>query len=114
MGSPVVHFEIVHKDAKELQSFYAEVFDWKIDANNPMNYGLVDTGEGMAGGIGAPPDDYPGHLTFYIQVEDPQDTLDRIEKLGGKTVMAPDEVPGGPTIAQFRDPAGHLIGLTKA
>ncbi len=115
MPNPVVHFEIVHKDAKQLQTFYTEVFGWKIDVNNPMEYGIVDTGEGVAGGIGAAPDpSYPGHLTFYIQVEDPQATLDQIEKLGGKTVMAPDEVPGGPTIAQFRDPAGNLIGLTKA
>ena len=54
MGSPVVHFEIVHKDAAKLQPFYSELFDWKIDANNPMNYGIVDTGgKGINGGIGA-------------------------------------------------------------
>jgi predicted enzyme related to lactoylglutathione lyase len=115
MANPVNHFEIVHKDAKQLQSFYADVFGWKIDANNPMGYGMVDTGEGVGGGIGDVPDpSYPGHLTFYVEVEDLQATLDQIEKLGGEVVMPPDEVPGGPTIAQFRDPAGHLIGLTKA
>lgn len=115
MGNPVIHFEIVHKDAKQLQAFYADVFGWRIDANNPLEHGMVDTGEGIAGGIGGVPDpSYPGHLTFYVEVEDPQATLDQIEKLAGTTVMGPDEVPGGPTIAQFKDPAGHLIGLTKA
>ncbi|MBA3432021.1 MAG: VOC family protein [Actinobacteria bacterium] len=115
MPNPVMHFEIIHKDAKQLQSFYADVFGWKIDASNPMDYGIVDTGEGAGGGIGGVPyPNYPGHLTFYVQVEDLQATLDHIEKLGGKTVMPPDEVPGGPTIAQFTDPSGHLIGLTKA
>jgi uncharacterized protein len=114
MADPVVHFEIVHKDAKQLQSFYAEVFGWKIDTNNPMEYGMVDTGGSVAGGIGSPPEGYSGHLTFYVEVEDPEATLARIEELGGKTVMPPDEVPGGPTIAQFQDPAGHMIGLTKA
>ena len=35
--------------------------------------------------------------------------------MGGKTVMPPSEIPGtDTTIAQFTDPAGNLIGLTKA
>jgi predicted enzyme related to lactoylglutathione lyase len=33
--------------------------------------------------------------------------------MGGQTVMQPFDVPGGPTIAQFRDPEGNLIGLVK-
>jgi predicted enzyme related to lactoylglutathione lyase len=28
--------------------------------------------------------------------------------------MPPMEVPGGPTIAQFQDPDGNIVGLTKA
>lgn len=119
MANPVVHFEIVSKDASRLQSFYSDVFEWKIDANNPANYGLVDNGgEGINGGIGGPMDDtYAGHVTFYISVPDPAATLQKIESLGGKTVMPPSEIPGAEpptTIAQFTDPAGNLIGLTKA
>ena len=41
MGRPVVHFEVIGKDAATLQRYYAELFDWKIDANNPMSYGIV-------------------------------------------------------------------------
>jgi predicted enzyme related to lactoylglutathione lyase len=117
MGSPVIHFEIVSKDPEKLHSFYADVFDWKIDANNPMKYGSVDNGgEGINGGIGGPFEDaYPGHVTFYISVPDPAETLKQIESLGGKTVMPPSDIPGtDTTIAQFTDPAGNLIGLTKA
>ncbi|MBA3431107.1 MAG: VOC family protein [Actinobacteria bacterium] len=114
MPHPVTHFEIVHKDAKQLQSFYSDIFGWKIDANNPMEYGTVDTGEGIGGGIGQAPESYAGHITFYIQVEDPKATLEQIEKAGGKTMMPPDDVPGGPTIAQFQDPSGNVVGLVKA
>ena len=117
MTNPVIHFEIVSKDASKLQSFYSDVFEWKIDANNPMNYGMVDNGgQGIDGGIGPPPDaSYPGHVTFYISVPDPAEALRKIESLGGKTVMPPAEIPGtDTTIAQFTDPAGNLIGLTKA
>jgi predicted enzyme related to lactoylglutathione lyase len=28
MGNPVVHFEVVGKDAQALQSFYKDAFDW--------------------------------------------------------------------------------------
>ena len=117
MADPVIHFEIVSKDADKLHSFYSDVFGWNIDASNPMNYGIVDNGgEGINGGIGGPPDaSYPGHVTFYISVSDPAEALKKIESLGGKTVMPPDDIPGtDTTIAQFTDPAGNLIGLTKA
>ena len=51
MGQPVVHFEILGKDPKKLQGFYGDLFGWHIDANNPMNYGIVDThGEGGSAG----------------------------------------------------------------
>jgi uncharacterized protein len=35
MPNPVVHFEIISKDAEKLHSFYSDVFDWKVDADNP-------------------------------------------------------------------------------
>ena len=42
MGQPVVHFEVVGKDGDKLQSYYAELFGWNINSDNPMNYGMVD------------------------------------------------------------------------
>ncbi len=114
MGKPVVHFEVVGRDAPRLQKFYGSLFDWKIDANNPMNYGIVDTasGQGIAGGIGDAPDG-KSRVTFYVQVPDLQATLERAEKLGGKTVMKPTEIPGAVTMAHLIDPEGNLIGLIK-
>jgi hypothetical protein len=45
MANPVVHFEIMAREnVDQVRKFYADIFDWKIDANNPMNYGLVETG----------------------------------------------------------------------
>jgi len=45
MANPVVHFEVTGKDGKKLQDFYSGVFGWKINADNPMNYGIVDAGD---------------------------------------------------------------------
>ena len=117
MGRPVVHFEILGKDAKKLQDFYAKLFDWKIDANNPMSYGLVEPNEGgplpgPGGGIAASMDGR-SYVTVYVQVVDLNETLKQAERLGGKAVMQPMDVPGGPTIAQLADPEGNLIGLIK-
>lgn len=112
MGNPVVHFEVAGGDAAGLQKFYGSLFDWKIDADNPMNYGMVDTSGGIGGGVGPSPDGQK-HLTFYVQVADLQAALDKAEKLGAKTVMAPMDIPDGPSIAQFADPEGNVVGLIK-
>ncbi len=114
MGSPVVHFEINGKDGKKLQEFYGKLFDWKIDASNPMNYGLVDTqsGQGIGGGIGQT--DGPNQVTFYVEVPDPQAALSRVEGMGGKTVMPVTEIPGMVTFALFADPEGNVVGLVKS
>lgn len=53
MGYPVVHFEITGRDGAALRSFYADLFDWRIAADNPMGYGVVDRDENLsAEGVG--------------------------------------------------------------
>jgi len=47
----------------------------------------------------------------YAQVDDLQAALERAERLGGKTILPPTEVPGGPKLAMFADPAGNVTGL---
>ncbi len=113
MGAPVVHFEIMGGKGTELEAFYRELFGWKIDSNNPMKYGVVDT-EGGPGGINGgvgPSNDENKRVSVYARVRDLQATLDRAERLGGKTILAPTEVPGGPKLAMFADPAGNITGL---
>jgi predicted enzyme related to lactoylglutathione lyase len=115
MPNPVVHFEVIGRDGAALQRFYADLFDWKVDANNSMNYGLVEKEEhGIPGGIGGPgPDGYPGHVTFYVEVEDIAATLAQAERLGGKTIFGPETIMEGLVLGQFTDPEGHVIGLTQ-
>lgn len=115
MGNPVVHFEVRAKDPKKAQQFYAQLFQWRVDANNPMGYGMVDKGaeHGIAGGIGGTPTG-TSKVTFYVEVPDLQSTLDKAQKLGGKVISPPMDVPGGPTMATFADPEGNEIGLVKA
>jgi hypothetical protein len=115
MGNKVVHFEAAGGDGKKLQEFYGELFGWKIDANNPMNYGVIQAEDaGIAGGVGPAAPDGNAHLTFYVEVDDLRAALDKVEKLGGKTANPPMDVPGGPSLAHFTDPEGNFVGLVKA
>ena len=113
MGAPVVHFEIMGGQGSTLETFYRELFGWKINSSNPLQYGVVDTGAGsggISGGVG-PAQNGNKRVSIYVRVEDLQKTLDCAERLGGKTVLPPSEVPGGPKLAMFVDPAGNITGL---
>jgi predicted enzyme related to lactoylglutathione lyase len=121
MGQPVVHFEIVGKDAERLHTYYSELFGWKIDANNPLNYGIVareenmnPDGVGIGGGVGAGPEGYGGHATFYVEVPDVEAALAKAESLGGSRMMGPETVQEGVEIGLFTDPEGHVVGVVRA
>jgi uncharacterized protein len=114
MANPVVHFEVTGKDAATLKTFYSEAFDWQLQDVMEGSYFMVDTGSEPPGGVGASPDGGSGHVMFYVQVDDPAAALEKIKSLGGSTISEPMDVPGGPTIAHFADPEGHVVGLVKA
>ena len=121
MGQPVVHFEVIGKDAAALRSFYSSMFGWEIDANNPMGYGMVQRvgnttadGIGIGGGIGPGPDGYPGHVTFYVGVSDVGAALAEAETLGGKRIMGPESMGDGLVTGLFTDPEGHVVGLVSS
>jgi uncharacterized protein len=121
MGQPVVHFEVIGKDAEKLRGYYSELFGWEIDADNPPNYGIVQRdgntnadGVGIGGGIGAGPEGYDGHITFYVEVPDVEAALAKAESLGGTRMMGPMKPMEGVEIALFNDPEGHVVGLVKS
>jgi uncharacterized protein len=113
MGAPVTWFEISSSDAKAARAFYADLFGWNLQVLEEANYALVDTGVqgAIGGGIGQAQG--PNQVVFYIQVDDPQAYLDRIQQAGGKTVVPVTEIPGMVTFAQFADPQGNVVGLLK-
>jgi uncharacterized protein len=113
MVNPVAWFEITGPDAGALQRFYADAFDWQIDAGNEMNYGMVTASEGGIPGGVAPHPAGGAHATFYVGVPDVDAALAKVAELGGETAMPPMDVPNGPRIAFFTDPAGNQVGLMQ-
>ncbi|MEQ9499721.1 MAG: VOC family protein [Deltaproteobacteria bacterium] len=114
MKHPVVWFEINGEDANALHGFYGELFGWKIAADNPMNYGMVEAekGRGIPGGIGKKDENNPG-VTFYVSTTSIDDSLKAAEKLGAKTLMPRTQLPGGTILAFFADPDGNAVGLVE-
>lgn len=112
MGQPVVHFEIGARDGQKAFQFYAALFDWKIDSQSMKDYGLVEAGTGgIGGGIFKANDQFPPHVTIYIQVDDLQKYLDKAVSLGGGIVVPPTPIPNVGSFAMFRDLDGNVIGL---
>jgi uncharacterized protein len=115
MADRISWFEIVGGDPARLHNFYSQLFGWKINADPETQYGMVSAQDAhIDGGIGPDPEGGPGYVTLYVGVDDINASMAMVERLGGKTVMAPTELAEfGVTIALFEDPSGHVIGMTQ-
>lgn len=108
MAHPVVHFEISGPDTRQLADFYSGLFGWQTRAVGGVDYTLIDTrGPGINGGITSG----TRGITFYIETDDMQAALDKINLVGGKTVTPITELPGMATFALFEDLDGLVVGL---
>jgi uncharacterized protein len=109
---PVVHWEIVARDAGRQAAFYRELFDWEIGDGPIMQVppGLGGPEPGPAGHIRA--GDRPG-VVLYVQVRDLGASLARAVELGATLITEPFDVPGGPTLAAVDDPEGNPLVLVQ-
>jgi predicted enzyme related to lactoylglutathione lyase len=121
MGQPVVHFEIIGKDGDRLRDYYSALFGWEINADNPMNYGIVDreqnlnaSGIGIGGGVAGYDDVNARGVTVYVEVPDVEAALQQAESLGGERLLGPEGGEHGvPILGQFKDPEGNRIGVIQ-
>jgi predicted enzyme related to lactoylglutathione lyase len=116
MGQPVAFFEVISPDHERAQKFYSELFGWQVAADPEMGgYGLVDTGAGesaIGGGIGPASRAGDAGVKIYMRVDDLDAYLDRAEKLGGRRLVPPTDLPGDfGRFAVFTDPDGNQVGL---
>jgi predicted enzyme related to lactoylglutathione lyase len=113
-GNPVLHWEIQSTQPEALHDFYSDVFGWKIDANNPMKYGMVSSkgaAGGIDGGIGGTMHG-ASRVLVYASVESIAPVLARIEERGGRTLMPRTDI--GPVVmAIYADPEGNTMGLIE-
>jgi predicted enzyme related to lactoylglutathione lyase len=112
-GPGVVHWEVQATDPAKQQRFFSDLFGWKVDANNPQNYGMVASAgdKAIGGGIGGTTDS-TSRVTVYVQVPDIDAALAKAESLGARTVMPKMEL-GMVVMGQFSDLEGNIIGLVQ-
>jgi hypothetical protein len=104
--APIVYFEIAGPKGAGLREFYAEVFEWRIDAASGVP--ASSTG-GLRGGLR----EDPAEKILYLGVPDIDAALARIEAAGGIVILPRTVVPGIVTYALFLDPAGNRLGLAE-
>lgn len=111
----VVHFEVMAEEPQKVLSFYADVFGWKANKwEGPMDYWLIDTGEGSGinGGVAQKQEGGPGIINT-IDVASVDDYTAKIEEAGGNVAMPKMAVPGVGWMAYCTDPEGNLFGIMQ-
>lgn len=112
MRNNLVHFEIHTANVKAAKAFYGQLFDWDINDDNPMNYGMVNTGEGsLSGGMMNSPD--APMVTFYVSVDDIEASMAKAVEMGGKVIMQPREGGRNVMYGLIADPEGNVVGLAQ-
>jgi predicted enzyme related to lactoylglutathione lyase len=122
MSGRVVHFEIPFDDGNRARGFYKEAFGWSIQELPEMSYTIVTTGPTTDQGMPSEPGFINGGMlqrdvgpasgpVITTDVENIDAALEKIEKLGGSTVVTKQAVGDMGFAAYFRDPEGNLMGL---
>ena len=121
MSGRVVHFEIPADDFGRATEFYRSAFGWEISDVPGMDYAMLGTtpsddngspseAGSINGGMLARDESRKGPIVT-IDVDDIDQSLERIGTLGGATVMPKQEVMGMGYSAYFTDSEGNLMGL---
>lgn len=124
MAGQVVHFEVPADDVERARKFYADAFGWQMTPLPEMSYTMVQTGptdqNGMPGELGminggmmarGGPANTP---VITIQVDDIDQALQAVERLGGKTAVGRQAVGDMGFSAYFVDPEGNTMGLWQS
>jgi len=108
----VNHVEIPVLDLKKAREFYKITFDWEVDLDSMLNYGLVELKGAASIGLFIV-EKIPEHgINVVFEVEDIEQMLKDIIKAGGEVKREKYEI--APEIgfsAQFQDCFGNEFGL---
>ncbi|MER6239075.1 VOC family protein [Streptomyces clavifer] len=110
---------ILTADQDALLGFYTKLFGaeeiFRVPEEGPVFYRglrIGDTDLGLVArtdlGTGAAP-----RMLLSIWVDDVDETLGRVEALGGSVRSGPKDMPWGQRVAHIKDPDGNPVNLTQ-
>jgi predicted enzyme related to lactoylglutathione lyase len=109
-----VHAEIRSADPDATRAFFGDLFGWTYPTEGALpGYTFVDTGvpEALYTAI-SPLQGDSDLVTFFVGVDDIDESVQQATKLGGRVVQEPVSVPGV-SFALIADPQGHVVGLAQ-
>ena len=120
----VVHFEVPFDDGERATTFYREAFGWRLDSMPEFQYTMVSTTDTDDQGRPTEPGAINGGMLarqgpitspiIVIDVQDLDEALARVEKLGGKVAIGRQPVGAMGFSAYVHDTEGNLIGLWQS
>ena len=116
MGNPVTQWQIITKEPQKHAAFYAAVFSWKINSDNPLGYRMADPGSarGIPGGFWPAPPEASAFVQLFVEVGDIAETIKKVTANGGGVLIPPQTLPSGELMAILRDPMGLTFGIVVA
>jgi uncharacterized protein len=117
--SRVNHFEIYTDSPEAVQPFYREIFGWKFQKfeGGPLEYWLITTGPedqpGINGGITRPREGQSTGTLNTIAVASLDQTISKIEQLGGRICVPKMAIPKVGWLAYAEDPDGNVFGVIE-
>lgn len=110
----IQHIEIAGTDGARLRSFYADLFEWKIEKRDVAGFDYYDIHHPseLSAGIRHEPEG-KAEIVAYVEVPNVAQYVEKAQSLGAKIRIPPME-HDGLRFALIEDPEGNPIGLTEA
>ena len=112
-----VWYENLTSDPKAAIDFYTDVVGWKTQPFGEANDYVMWVGsQGPLGGVMKLPDEaakmgVPPHWMAHVQVENVDQTISLVKKLGGKIYKEPEDIPTVGRFAIIGDPQGAVLSV---
>ncbi len=112
MGNPFVHVELHTQDPGRAKKFYGDLFDWKLEDMQDMDYTIINVGEGTGGGImkSPMPDALPQWVP-YVLVDNIEAFTEKAKLLGANVLAEISEIPDMGSFSVLVDPTGAAFAL---
>jgi predicted enzyme related to lactoylglutathione lyase len=120
---PFIWYELMTTDPQAATRFYGEVVGWDAApftgaAGQPpaTPYTILNAGGAPSAGIMEMPDmmrqsGAPPHWTGYVYVEDVEESVEKVNALGGRVYVQPTDIPGVGRFAVIADPQGATLNI---